>query len=452
MGWIHNLQTIWKHTFVQDVDGLVKSRRWVFVGNLTSNALSFLVSQSFYTALLLVLFRGEPDSLRNEYLGRLAILQTATGFLQLFSPLILERMKKRKVFLMTFRWLYHFFNIVGLGVTPLLPFSVEVKATIFVAMATLMSVCLAIYSPGLSAWHVHSYGEETRSDYITILNMSNNVVSQLLYLLTGVFLDLFTKNEKEMTAVLIMRGVAVLFVALEGKAFWQVKEPVYRTSEKKPSSMEILTVPLRHPRYLLVALIAGMIAFSNNLSAAYYMPYLVDTAGVSYTAIGVISVLSVPLSLLVTPVWNRWIQRYGWYKIQGISLPLYYAVYIFNGLTTATTHSMYYIGTIYCTVVGVGMNLVNSNLPFMEAPTEGRSSCLAFYSAFGAAMGLLGSWLGKVFINRTEGKLIEIFGLPLPNVAYACFLTFFGGLIVTVLIWIAYALEKKEKKLQGVAV
>ena len=192
MGWIHNLQTIWKHTFVQDVDGLVKSRRWVFVGNLTSNALSFLVSQSFYTALLLVLFRGEPDSLRNEYLGRLAILQTATGFLQLFSPLILERMKKRKVFLMTFRWLYHFFNIVGLGVTPLLPFSIEVKATIFVAMATLMSVCLAIYSPGLSAWHVYSYGEETRSDYITILNMSNNVVSQLLYLLTGVFLDLFT--------------------------------------------------------------------------------------------------------------------------------------------------------------------------------------------------------------------------------------------------------------------
>ena len=96
MGWIRNLKTTWNHTFVHDVDGLVKSRRWLFVGNNSSIVVSFLVSQSFYTALLLVLFRGHPDSLRNEYLGRLAILQTAAAFLQILSPLIVERMKRRK--------------------------------------------------------------------------------------------------------------------------------------------------------------------------------------------------------------------------------------------------------------------------------------------------------------------------------------------------------------------
>lgn len=445
MSWLHSFKMSWFNVFQNDCDGLVKSRKSLFWGNAFAAFGSNITAGTFYTALLLVLFRGHPESLRNEYIGRIAMLQTAAGFLQMVAPLFIERMKRRKLFVMCLRWTYHVLNIFGLALIPILPLDIHVRANLFMIVAALMSATVALYSPGMSAWHIHPLSEHCRSDYYTINSLLAGALSLASNLLASVFMDFFAADGKEYTAILIMRGVAILLIALETKQFWQIKEPEYRVTEKKPSFVQILTIPFHYPRFLLNVLIAALWTGSTALVGSYYSTYLLADAKMSYTFLGVIGIVGIPFSWLATPIWNQIIHRHGWFRPMAISLVLYGGAYAINGFVTEETQWLYLLGSIYCTMGSPGSTLAFSNLPYMNSPKEGLSSCLAFYSTVGSLMGFLGAWLGKNFIHATEGKIIEIFGLQLKNAAYISFLPFFGSILIAGLILVVHRIDQKQK-------
>ena len=109
----------------------------------------------------------------------------------------------------------------------------------------------------------------------------------------------------------------------------------------------------------------------------------------------------------------------------------------------------YGVGTVLCAFVMGGYSLGGANLPYFNAPKEGLSSCLAFYSTFSSIMGFVGAWVGKVFIRETEGKIIEVFGLELKNGAYVSFIPFFGSFLVSALILVVYFVDKKKQAMQA---
>ena len=449
MSWFHSFKMSWYRVFQEDRDGLAGSRRRLVVGNLFSSLGSSITAGIFYTALILVLFRGESESLRNEYLGNIAMLQTAAGFLQMVAPQILERLKNRKRYIMGLRWLYHFLNIFCLGVIPILPLEIHWKANLFLVVATLMSASVALYTPGLQAWHIYPVSEQCRSDYFTISSILGNVMTHSVSLFASVFMDFFAKDAQEYTAILIMRGVALLAIAMETKNYWQIKEPEYHVSEKKPSFLEILSVPFRHPMYLLNLVIGGLWASFTATLGSYYSAYLLADAKVSYSLLGIMNIASVPMTMLGLPIWNQLIRRFGWYRPMAVSWLLFGAIYGINGLVTEESKWLYGVGTVLCAFVMGGYSLGGANLPYFNAPKEGLSSCLAFYSTFSSIMGFVGAWVGKVFIRETEGKIIEVFGLELKNGAYVSFIPFFGSFLVSALILVVYFVDKKKQAMQA---
>lgn len=418
----------------------------MFWGNVFASFGGNITAGTFYTALILVLFRGHPESLRNEYLGRIAMLQTAAGFLQMAAPLFLERLKRRKPLVMALRLTYHFLNIFCLAIVPILPFDIITKANIFMIVAGLMSASVALYSPGMSAWHIHALSEHCRSDYYTINSLLAGALSLASNLLASVFMDFFAKDEKEFTAIIIMRGVALLLIAAESKQFWRIKEPTYSISEQKPSFLQILSIPLRHPRFLVNVTIAALWTGVTSMLGSYYGTYLLADAKMSYTFLGVIGIVGIPFSWFAAPIWNQIIHRHGWLRPMAISLVLYGGAYAINAFVTEETQWLYLAGSVYCTIVAPGATLAFSNLPYMNSPKEGLSSCLAFYSTVGSVMGFIGAWAGKVFIHATEGKIIEVFGLSLKNAAYISMLPFFGSILIAVLILFVNRSDEKKKK------
>ena len=69
MGWIRNVKMSCQRVFREEGDGLAQSRRNLFSGTVMQMLVTYLTTGTLYTTLLLVLFRGESESLRNEYIG-----------------------------------------------------------------------------------------------------------------------------------------------------------------------------------------------------------------------------------------------------------------------------------------------------------------------------------------------------------------------------------------------
>lgn len=443
--WIAGLKFSWFRVFQEDDDGLANSRQSLFLGNLFSIISTNITAGTFYTALLIVLFRGHPESLRNEYIGRIAMLQTGAGFLQMVAPYIIERLKTRKKYVLSLRWLYHGLNIFGLAFIPILPIDIYTRANLFMVVAALMSASTALYTPAMSAWHIHPLSEYCRSDYYALYNMASNVLSLFVSLLSSVMMDFFTKSEKEYTAVILMRGIALFIVALEFNAFRKIKEPIYLEGEKRLVFWDILTAPFRHPRYLINILIGGIWTGSAATVGSYFVVYLVTDAKFSYTMVSLCGAVSLPIGLIAAPIWSRFIQKYGWLRPMAVSFFLYALQFFFNVLVTEETKWMYAAGVIFYMAVSSGSIIGLSNLPYMNAPKEGLSSCLAFYNTFGALMGFFGAWAGKVFMQKTAGKFIHIFGLTLKNASYIYLLPVTGTLLVALLLWAVYRMDEKQK-------
>lgn len=432
----------WYRVFQDDGDGLVKSRQSLLASNLLNIIITNLTAGTFYTTLLLILFRGHPDSLRNEYIGNIAMLQMAAGFLQMVAPLILERMKTRKRYVVTLRCVYHALDILGLAIVPILPFDIITKANIFMVICGLMSTFTALINPGMQAWHIYPVRTDIRSDYFALNNMTTAVLSNLVAMVTGIILDAAAVHQNEYIIIVTARAISILLVILTMRKWWQIKEPVYVTGEKRPSVGEILTVPFRYPRYLINVLIAALWAMGNTCIGSYYNAYILSDGGVSYTMISITNLFAMPITLFVTPLWNQVARKVGLMRLMPFGMFLFGVTFALNGLVTKDTTMLYMMGSVYCCLVAPAYSLGVGNLMYDGLPKEGQSSCIAFYSTVTALLNFLGVWIGKSFMRATEGKVLHIFGLELINGALISFLPFLFMSLTAVVAFFVYRKQK----------
>lgn len=444
MSWFHNVKMSWFRVFQENRDGLVKSRRNLYASNLINTVISYLVATTFYTTLLLVLFRGEPDSLRNEYIGNIAILQTAASFLQMVAPLILERMRSRKKFIIVMRCIYHFLEIIGLGIVPLLPFGIIAKANIFMVICGLISAVNALYTPGMQAWHIYPVRNDIRSDYFALNSMSTAILANLVAMITGLILDAAAIHQNEYIIILAARTISIPLVVIAMRKWWKIAEPEYPIGEKRPSFAKIMTVPFRYPKYLINTSIAALWALGSAAMGSYYSAYILSDGGVSYTLISVTNLFGMPLTLIFTPIWNQVARKVGLMRLMPIGMFLYSITYAINGLVTKDTTILYLLGSVYCCSVAPAYSLGVTNLMFDGMPKEGQSTCVAFYSTLTSLLTFVGAWIGKGFMKITEGKIVHIFGLELTNGACISFLPFFFMVLTSVFAALVYWRKKKE--------
>lgn len=433
-------------TYKIDDDGNAKNRRRILEGNFLAGIATNMTAGVFFTGLVLIILADETEKVRNGYLGNITILQLFCGLAQLFSPLILEKLERRRGYVIAMRILYHFSNIIFLGVIPLLPFSATVKINLLMVGVVLMYTSQALAAPGLSVWQLGSLPDQHRANHFALQSMACTAVNALSAFLCSLFMDLFKSGGRELTAILILRGLAILVATWETWSFFDVSEPVYTQPDgNKMSFGSILTVPFRHPAFLLMVFIAGLWSFAANIPGQYYNAFMLTDAKMSYTYLNIASMCSVPFSILMTPVWNKIIHRYGWLKPMAISVALYAGAYVINVAVTEHTQFAYIISAVYCNSVAPGVTLGFANLPYLKIPEEGRSSCIAFYSSVSSLAGLGGSVLARQFMQWTDGSYLNLFGWQIKNGSYINLLSAAMDLLIAGFILLVYLRDKREE-------
>lgn len=396
-------------TFFDNFDGLASSRRNLILGSFCGTAFSNLVGGIFFTSLILFMLEDADTVTQNNYLGTISMMGFALGLTQLIAPLIMERFHKRKRLLLILRCFYHLLNIVLIGFVPVMPISGAAKRWIFMIIYVIFSLITQISASAFSVWHVGDLPNRVRANYFSIVNMISPIISSVIATSASFFVDYATAGGWQFWGLMLLRVPALLFAVLEIIAFTKIEEPDYEPAPKI-NPIKMLTLPFTTPRYLLTILIVFIYSFGANFCGQYFTAYILEDVKLSYALISGLSILNIPISLIVYPLWSKVIGRISWMKTLSLATILYTTPYILNFLTTADAWWLYVASCISAYLFGPGITLVFSNIPYMNIPATNQTSYISFYSTCNNLAAFLGSTVCRFFVEAMGTNTFSLLG------------------------------------------
>ena len=436
-------------SLIENADGCALSRRSMLFGNYFGGAAGTLISGLYFTGLLLAMGAGDA------FIGYITVATTACGFIQAISPVFLERMKTRKAFLMTCRITYYMINVVVLGAIPLLPLSQGLRLGLFMSAVILMNLINSFCSPGYSIWHMQNVPDSKRARFFSLSSVGGTVINTATSFCAGLLVDGFENGnvsafgiDPKLTAFLLLRVFALVLACFEWHFFFKIEEHPYIASENERENrgLRLLLLPLKDRVFLRMVAICVLWTFSTAMIGQYYTVYLLNDVKVSYAFLSFVGIFSIPLTIIMTPIWAGIINRLSWLKALSIAMLMYSFAYIGNVFVTSSTIILYLIIVIYCNLISPGVSLVFSNLPYLRMPKSNRTAYLSFYTTASSVASLLGAFVGTQIIMNTQGLKLSLFGFEMINKQYLNLIQWALIILLSGFVWLSY---KKTGKLSA---
>jgi len=414
-----------------------------------ANIVANWIGGTFYTGLLLLLNADDA------FIGTLSLISSAANMLQLFAPLLMERFSKRKKLMIWMRAIILFMNIVVLGITPLLPVGQQGRLLVFAGTVLLMNVLNAFLAPGFSVWTMQSLPERVRGSFFTVITMTVGAVVAVFNLIGSNIVDFFDARGQEYLGLMILRAFCVIMVVADTISYARIKEYPYPGSDQKFTVKDMLLSPFKEKKYLRTVAMTFLWNIAANIPGSYYTVYLLQEIEVNYSFIMTVSMLNVPAVLLLTPVWSKMAAKYNmsWFKMLYVAMGFYMIHYVLLGLVTPGTVWLYPVACMLAYVMGIGINLSFTCIPYVNIPEKNQTAFIGFYSAVANLAVFVGVFIGRQFVTHTESLHFELLGMPFGGKQMLVFLT--AAMMAISVACIAYidkintAEDRKAKELQG---
>ena len=241
-----NLKIWWKTTplrYVYNVkDDLGRGRFCMLMSSVMAGLVGQLSGGLFYTSFLLMY------GLDKSRIGILTFIPYITCLLNIFSPLILERFKKRKWILATSKLVYYFINIVGITLLPTLVTDPNQRLLWFVILVVAASSVNQLFASGFSAWNANFLPDNVRVDYFNSASCINSAFTYIITLIVSAIGDALTGTPHELMMLTVIRYIAFALAVIDCVIWLIPKEfPYAKTARTKISNIFIL--PFKSKRF-----------------------------------------------------------------------------------------------------------------------------------------------------------------------------------------------------------
>jgi len=415
-------------------DKLAISRRYVASTSLSTEVAYNIVGGNFFNGLMLLMKADDA------FMGLITMVALVANLLQVFSAVLLNRIKKMKKFLIIGRCLLHLFNIVIIGIIPYLPVANKSKLTAVLIAILCFNLVNAVIAPGFSVWHIKFIPQKIRAKYYSFYRMTIGIILYSAILLASAFVDYFKVSGNELMGLSILRIIAVILVVIDIYLMTKLDEYFNESTAGFTSIKDVLVSPFREKKYLITVIIACLWSFSANAPGPFYSIYLLKDLHVSYSYLNIINMLNIPIVILTTPIWAKIIDHTTWFKTLCISMGFFALHYIGLSAVTENTLILYPISVIYAFTMASGINLVFSNIPYINIPEKNQTNAIGFYSSMNNLAALISVTLSRELIRKTENISINVLGITMQNKQYIMLIT--AVLMLIAVAWIFF-LQKK---------
>lgn len=382
-----------------------RSRGSLVVYNVNANILANLIGGNFFTGLLIVL---QAD---DAFVGLITILTYSANLLQLFTPLLLERFKRRKPVLIGARIAIHLVNVLFIGLIPFVPASIQTKLVFLGFSVFLVNLLSAFIGPGFSVWHIAHIPPSVRVQYFSVVTMLNGIFVAVFNLVGSGIVDQFKQAGQELWGLTILRAAALLLAAVDIWMLSRIKEFPVQAPAQKIKLSALFREPWRHPAYLRSILIVVLWSMVANLPGSFYTVYLLRELNVSYSYIMLVSSMNVLVLTTLTFAWRKIYLKHSWLRPLSIAILMFAPHYFLLAFVSDGLIFLYPIAVIWSFICSSGINLAFSGVVFINMPKENQTLYVGFYSTANFLAALAAAMLSRTFVTRLHGLRFHLLGV-----------------------------------------
>jgi MFS family permease len=416
------------------------SRRRFIIEGCVSNAIYTLTSGAFLAGYAKYL--GAND----QFNGIIVALPLLTYIIQMFSPLVLERLPSRKKLIIGLCIFYR--TLLGLMV--LIPLITESKSTRLLLLAIMYFTAYAAFSflnPAGGSWIISLVPEKMRGRYFGLRDMFILASAAVLSLVMGRVLDMFKSSHKEYAGFIIVFLVVLVLVVWNIIILKRIKEPHVVQLNQSLTIKKLITMPLKHKRFRKIILLNIIWNLAAQLSIPFFSVYMVTGLKLSYTFIMVAGIIMSFTQSLSAKIWGRMSEKVGWEVTTVLSIGL---IGICHIMWIFVNHSSYLILIpiiqIMAGIAWAGINMSFFNIQFKHAPQEGRTIYIGFNAALAGLAGFMSALVGATLVGALGETKINIGVTVLNNMSFIFGLS--GLLIVGCAVFFSYWFKEEKSVIE----
>ncbi len=356
-------------------------------------------------------YLGASDQLN----GIIAAIPTLAGVIQLLSPILLEKMAKRKLLVsalcLAFRLMLGAMVFIPLIVQNRLP-----RTVLLITMYLSAYLMSSFITPAASNWIISLTPSRIRGKYFGRKDSYSLAFVAVVTLVMGKVLDIFKHGGNPYMGFVCVFTVVTVLALVNFFFLSSIKEPPVVANDVPQDIKRVLTEPLKDRKFRKVVILSILWNIGLQIGGPFFGVYLVTGLKLQYTYIMIYTMISSAASVLMVRVWGRLADKKSWSFTTKMSIGL-----------LAVTHSLWFFvntDTVYLLVpllhimsgaAWAGINISIFNIQFNFAPEKGRTVYIGFNAALGGIFGFLTAFVGSFIVGRLEGHTASILGFTIGN-------------------------------------
>lgn len=392
-----------------------KGRLITLGSSLTTAFYNVFITGIFYTGFLTMYGIDITGT------GIITFIPFIASLFSLFSPAILERIKKRKPILLASKIYFYAMYIIATNLMPLFVTDPHDRLVWFIIILFLAHAVNALFSSGLTTWFYKFYPEDNdkRTKFLIFNQMFSSIVSSFVLILSGIITDAVKGSAFQNQLILGLRYFAFLLVIVDVAMQACAKEYPYPQTEK-PKLTEVFTLSFHYRKYLYCMILMFVWSYISNLNNGIWNYHVLNHLNLSYTLVNTMSVVYTFILLFTQSFWKKILRRYSWIKTFGIAILLFAPTEIPMSLMTPKVAWIWVPTTLIQNTMSVGVNFAYANILYMNLPEEKSTAHIAFNTLGCNLFSFFGMITGTFISSITGDTTMNVFGLPMYSVQFTC--------------------------------
>lgn len=390
-------------------DNFELSRRRFVVEGCLANAIFTLTSGAFLVGYASYLGASE------QYNGIIVSLPLLANIIQMFSPLVFERLSRRRSLIVALCLFYR----TLLGLMMFIPFITESKPIRLLILGSMyfLAYCAAGFlTPAAASWIVSLVPEKLRGRYFGLRDMFILASAAVLSLVMGRILDIFKSNHQDYLGFAVVFSVALIVTVFNIMTLRKIREPEVVPISRKLGLKSLISIPMKNKQFRKVVLLNIVWNLSVQFSLPFFSVYMVNSLKLSYTYIMIIGIILSCVQSYSAKIWGRVSEKKGWEFTTVASMAVLGIVHVsWIFINKNTYFAIIPFVQVLAGISWAGINLSLFNIQFKYAPQEGRTIFVGFNAALAGAAGFFSAVMGSVVVGALSGTVINIKVTVLDN-------------------------------------
>ncbi len=390
-------------------DEKANNRTKMVFESLSINLVSQLFAGNFLVGFLVAM--GATDN----FLGTFTLCASLGSVGQILSPIIFERLPRKKPLVITLRCIYYLLYIITTGILSIPSLRNDHTLPLLLITVMIANLLNSIAGPAQTAWHLQNLDARTQNTYFSLMSPLVSVVVPIYSFLMGLLIDSIKISINELFAFQILRIITLVIAIVEVTMLIKIKEYPYAEAPERIGIIKMFSNVFKDKNYMIVVGIGSFWVFSTSLSASYFSSYLISDLGMSYSWIFGISMASMPIMMISAKLFSRFRANRTLFR----ALSFFYIAYALTLLPQIFTQKnilfLYPLAVIVSTFFAPNINILVSQLPYVNLPEESKISYIGVYTTMNMVSIFISNAVSKFFIGVTEGVKVQLWIFTFGN-------------------------------------